>query len=39
MDEVEICVRLSFYEGVLINVRVRRTADDVKVQVTALEEI
>lgn len=39
MDEVGICVRFSFYADVLINVRVRGTADDVKVQVTALEEI
>lgn len=39
MDEVGICVSLSFYAGVLVNVRVRGTADDVKVQVTALEEI
>lgn len=31
MNEVEICVRLSFYAGVLIDVRVKGTADDVKV--------
>lgn len=31
MDEVGICVRLSFYAGVLIHVRVKETADDVKV--------
>lgn len=31
MDEVGICIGLSFYAGVLINMRVRGTADDVKV--------
>lgn len=31
MGEVGICVMLAFYAGVLINVRVRETADDVKV--------
>lgn len=31
MNEVGICVRLAFYAGVLINVKVRETADDVKV--------
>ena len=31
MHEVGFCVRLTFYAGVLINVRVRVTADDVKV--------
>lgn len=31
MDKVGICVRFAFYASVLINVRVRETADDVKV--------